>query len=127
MFESTGLTGPPCGTPSALNVTTPFSITLAFSHLFRSRISPPSLTRCRTNFLSHAQLTESNETATHYPPRELSVGSHDCSASSSTRGSVPPGPGLDAALRHAWAHPGAPGRYPAARASRLDRPGACRR
>ena len=33
---------PPCGTPSLTWVTTPFSITPAFSHLFRSRISPPS-------------------------------------------------------------------------------------
>jgi hypothetical protein len=40
-----GVAGPPCGTPSTLSVTTPFSMTPALSHLSMSRSSPPSLTR----------------------------------------------------------------------------------
>src|SRR6266581_3943004 len=40
MFASTGLTGPPCGVPSVARLTTPFSMTPAFSHLPSSR-SPP--------------------------------------------------------------------------------------
>ena len=121
-----GVAGPPCGTPSSLRVTTPFSITPAVSHLFRRRMSPPSLTRCRTNFLNHVQLTASNETATHYPPRSISFEGHDRQTPPSTRGSILGGLGLDATSWHARAHTGASRRHSATRAGRLDRPGAWR-
>src|SRR5436190_835008 len=63
MFASRGEATPPCGVPVSVWLTSPSSITPAFSHLRIRRMTRRSPTRCSTKRINHSWLTASKNPA----------------------------------------------------------------
>jgi len=63
MFAGKGEATPPCGVPTSGRVTSPSSITPAFSHLRIKRIMRRSPTRCSTKRINHSWSTASKNPA----------------------------------------------------------------
>src|SRR6266849_4837669 len=63
MFASRGEATPPCGVPTSGRITSPSSITPAFSHLPIRRITRRSPTRCSTKRINHSWSTASKNPA----------------------------------------------------------------
>src|SRR6266436_4591202 len=63
MFASKGEATPPCGVPTSGRVTSPSSMTPAFSHLRIKRITRRSPARCSTKRINHSWSTASKNPA----------------------------------------------------------------
>src|SRR6516164_5384950 len=67
MFASSGEATPPCGVPTSGRVTSPPSITPAFSHLRIKRITRRSPTRCSTKRINHSTASKNPAVGVQYP------------------------------------------------------------
>src|SRR5512132_2856844 len=120
MLQSTGETTPPCGVPVTPPLTTPASITPARSIARSSLRTWRSTIRSSTAWTNRSCGIDSNEAATHYPPRRVPGDGHDHPQVPPVGGSAAAGVGLEAPAGGPGADAGAARRQQVADPGSLD-------